>query len=77
MIVARNMWKLWRIGGINLTVETANPERERERERERETCPVSICYPKISTLFGEVPLRRGVFGRPMRICVWIKENLFR
>ena len=34
MIVARNMWKLWRIGGINLTVETANPERERERERD-------------------------------------------
>jgi hypothetical protein len=25
-LAARNVWKLWRIGGMNLTVETLSPE---------------------------------------------------
>jgi len=28
-----------------------------------------VCHPKIPILFVEVLLRRGIFGRPMRICV--------
>jgi hypothetical protein len=61
MLAARSMWKLWRIGGMNPTVDTENSEREK--------CPVPLCHPKIPILCGEVLLRRGFFEQPMRICV--------